>query len=128
MIEHDIVITWKGGGAQISKTLTAQSEGEDNRDITVNNAVSNLLVDMELDISQLKSFFIVSNKDVTLKTNDSGTPQDTIALKADKPLIYAPNIGMTNPFGGDVTSMYLSNASGATATVQIRALFDATPQ
>lgn len=122
-----MVFTWRRGGDTFAKTISAQGDGEDNREIDVPNSTVNMLVDMEVGLSQVKLFEVCSSKAVTLKTNSSSSPQETIALAADKPLVYIPGLGLTAPFSGDVTSIYLSNSSGAAAVVTIKLLFDSTP-
>ena len=52
---------------------------------------------------------------LTLKTNSSGTPQDTITLTAGTPFVWLINSGITDPFAGDVTALFVTNADGSTA-------------
>lgn len=126
-ISHEFQFRWTRGGETITKTVSVTSDGEDNRDIDVPNPSTNLAVDFEVDVSQLKGLYIVSNKALTLKTNSSSSPQETISLAADKPLTWVSGLGNTLPFAGDVTSLFVSNASGAAAVLSIRMLFDSTP-
>ena len=127
-MQHDLTYTWKGpGGQSIIKTISQVGDGEDNRDIDIPNGTSNLAVDYEIDISQLKMFVMVCNKALTIKTNSSGSPQETIVLVADKPFVWVAGAGIAIPFAGDVTTIFLSNASGAAAVLNIRTLIDATP-
>ena len=68
-----------------------------------------------------------SDKYLTLETNSSSSPQETIALKEGNPLLWVKDAGLDLPFAGDVTKIFATNASGADAELKIRALFDATP-
>jgi hypothetical protein len=81
-----------------------------------------------LDVSQVKAIFMACDKQVTLETNSSSAAAATIVLKANSPLIWLASDGYhANPFGAtDVTSLYVTNASGAAATLRIRILFDPT--
>ncbi len=96
-------------------------------DIPVPNPSTNLEINLVLDISQLKFIFITTDKALTLKTNDSGSPQETIALAADKTLIWYAGCPWDIPFAGDVTAGFITNASGGAATLQVRGSADVTP-
>jgi hypothetical protein len=128
---HTIGITWSGGTTTVTGSFTNTADGEDNRDVTVPaaNTLTPLLVNMACDVSQLKSLLISSDKDISIKTNDPDTPQETIPIKAGVPYIYVSNAGANNavPFAGDVTVMYFLNAGASPATVKIRMLQDSTP-
>jgi hypothetical protein len=76
---------------------------------------------------RLKSLFIVCDKAVTLYTNDasSGSPDDTITLSADIPVVWHSSSGFTSPVSNaDVASIYVSQAGAGTGTLQIRAGFN----
>ena len=64
--------------------------------------------------TKAQSFVFTSDQPCTLKTNSSGTPQETITLAAGG--IYAWNTAHTevNPLVGDITALYVS-VPGATA-------------
>jgi hypothetical protein len=61
-----------------------------------------------------------------VKTNSSGSPQETFTLAANKPQYWQTGMG-TTPIAGDVTKVFITNASGATARVEIQAGWDGTP-
>jgi hypothetical protein len=126
---HTVGITWSGGTTTVTGSFTNTADGEDNRDVSVAAATNNVLTNMNIDISQLKSLLVLSDKDVTIKTNSTSSPQETLTIKANVPYIYVSNTGANNavPFAGDVTAFYLSNAGASDATVKIRMLQDATP-
>lgn len=97
-------------------------------DEPIADSTTNGLIAFTLDVSQLKALFMMSDQDVLLETNDGTSPDDSFALKANEPVIWHANSPLPNPFasGTDVTGLYATNASGATAAVQIRALVDPT--
>lgn len=88
---------------------------------------TNKQLSFTLDVSAVKSFFMVSDQDVTFETNDGSSPDDTIALKAGVP--YDWNTDSYDAFllGTDVTAIFITNASGETATLEIRAVQDPSP-
>jgi hypothetical protein len=77
-------------------------------------------------VANLQSVYLLSNVDVTIKTNDATTPASTINLKANKPILWFVDSGYTNPFTADVTQLFVSNAGTVDAVVQLRSLVNAT--
>lgn len=114
-----------GGSVVVQKSITTESEIA--ADIPVGIGASNLVANVPLDISQIQSLLITADQDLTLKTNSSGSPDNTIALKAGIPYLWLYNSGITLPLSADVTNWYITNASGVAATLKIRALVEATP-
>jgi hypothetical protein len=54
---------------------------------------------------------------MTVKTNSSGSPQETITLKANRPKIWQE--GDTAMFAGDVSKLFITHAAPGTATLEI---------
>ena len=112
---------------QVSKTTTVSA----SQQIAIDEAIADSITDddiiMSLDFSACVSFYIVSDQDVTVETNDGTTPDDTLALLADIPYIWHTGCYDTFLITADVTVLYITNASGSTANISIRALIDATP-
>jgi hypothetical protein len=75
-------------------------------------------------------FVLKTDKAVTVKTNSSSVPDDTIALLAGGSKLFGTNgtqtIG-TNPLTTDVTKLYVVNAGTDIANVEMRAGYDPTP-
>ena len=128
MPTHRLTRTWQDAGNEsVTQQETITADGETNLDVAVPDSSTDLQANLAVDISELQSFYMSSDRDLTVKTNSSGTPDDTIALKANKPLIWTPNCGFSNPFSADLTALFLTNASGTDATLQVRLLQDVTP-
>ncbi len=96
-------------------------------EFTIADSVTDQLVNFTADVSLIKAIIILSTQDVTLKTNDSGAPAETIVLLADNPLVWYEGSYYTNLLATDITKSYFSNASGSTATVKILMIMDSTP-
>ena len=127
MFTHTITQEFRQGNQPaLTKSVVSTADGENNRDITVAAATSNYLVAMVLDVSQLKSIFLLSDKDVILETNSGGSPADTITLTANVPVSWYVGCGYACPLGTDVTAIYLTNAGADAATVNLRFLVDST--
>lgn len=74
----------------------------------------------------LKSFAVYSSGAVTIKTNSSGAPDNTLNCPAGL-TIWNTNDIAANPFTADVTKLYAVNGSATNAlTLKIRVLYDAS--
>lgn len=115
------------GGETVGGSVTYTVEGEQNVDVTVPAATTHKEVNIDLDVSELDTLVIYSDKTVTLKTNSSGSPDDTLTVTAATPIAWGSASGHACPLTVDVTKIYLTNAGADAATVKIRAGYDATP-
>lgn len=129
MPTHKILRQWQSGNESVSQEESPSADSETNLDVAVPDASADLQANVAIDISELASLFISADQDLTIYTNDAagGSPDDTIALKANKALVWTPNCGYSNPLSADVTALYITNASGVDTTLQIRLLQDSTP-
>jgi len=125
---HVLIINWSGGGITLSKSISSSGTGENN---IVGESIASPETDYEInwdcDVSALKSLYIVSTQDVTFETNDGAAPNNTIALRADEPYIWHTTSYDSCLLTVDVTKIFITNASGSTATLDIRSIQDATP-
>jgi hypothetical protein len=119
--KHTFTLAWRTGtGATKSTAVEVTGDTEINvPDLTVAAADTDEAVTIGIDVSELQSAYITSDKDVTLKTNSTGSPADTLTIKANKPLVWYKDSGQANPFtsGTDVTSLHFANAGAADAVV-----------
>lgn len=117
-------------GRLVSASDSVSAEGEVAFDGTI--AVSgtpNVEVDIAFAVTgELKSLLLYSVQGMTIKTNSSSAPDDTIVLVAGVPLVWNTNDVAANPLTTDVTKLFFTNASATlTSAVKVRALVDVTP-
>jgi hypothetical protein len=125
---HTFTETWSNGGSPVSKATEVAAGQEINIDETVTGNSTDLQINVGIDVSALKSLFMLCDRDITIQTNDGSSPDDTISLKANKPLIWrASEAYFANPLTVDVTEIFVTLAAGDDATLKIRALVDPTP-
>lgn len=110
------------GGVAVS----ISNESEYVLDAEVADSITDGLHAMVLDVDQVKSIIMVSDQAVTLEFNDSTTGVPTIVLVANVPYVWTTNSYDSLILGTDITKVYITNASGSTANVKIRALIDPT--
>lgn len=124
-ITYTMTAAVNDGTQTISKTVTLT--GSDTRiDEAIPASQTNLLVNFALDISKCVGFYMVSDVAMTVKTNSSGSPQETFTLTADEPVFWNDAMSMTisSLFAGDVTALYVTNTTAG--TLRIRAIYDPT--
>ena len=128
MATHNLKLSVSGSGVTREQTIANTQGGAALIDgETVSTGETNYEINFDLDVSACKSFYLESDQDVTFETNSGAAAADTIALKANKPYIWHTDAYDDFLLGTDVTSVFITNASGATATIYCVALFDATP-
>jgi len=131
MFTQVIQAEWQANGQIIRGETAETANAKASFDEEIADSETNLefLLSFDVITNQLMSLFMLSSKDITLKTNDSGSPDDEIALKAGVPLPWAYQAGNYYhdcPLTADVAKIFITNASGGIARVQIEALYDST--
>lgn len=108
--------------------LDVESDGEDGVNIlnlSIPDSTTDLEVVFPVDKDLCKVLVISSDKAITVETNSGSAPDDTFNVIATAPALYYPGIGYV--LTADITSLFITNASGGTATVKIRAAQDVVP-
>lgn len=106
------------------KTYSA-SLAEQLADVASSNSTTQM--NMALKVANVKAFAIVSDVNVTLKTNSSGSPANTLVLVAGIPYIWTIDSYDTFKLTTDVTALFFVNATGTDANIKVTAVVDATP-
>lgn len=128
MATHKLTLAVEGSGISKSRNISDTAAGISSIDgETVSTGQTDYEITFALDVSACKSFYLESTQDVTFETNDGAAPDDTIALKANEPYVWHDTSYDSFLLGTDVTSVFITNASGSTATITCVALFDPTP-
>lgn len=128
MATHTLVQNWTDGVNTLSSSIATTAGLSKEWTETIADSETDKQVTANIDVSALKSLYILSDQDMTLETNSGSTPDDTIALKANKPVVWESSSGyFSNPLTADVTALFFTNASGSAANLKIRTLEDPTP-
>jgi hypothetical protein len=96
--------------------------GTTSLDIAQNLAAgsTNVLVAIAWTVANTQALFLLSSSNMTIKTNSSSSPGNTINLVAGVPLIWDASAGyFGNPFTTNVTAFYCSCASASFLQAQI---------
>lgn len=117
----------KGGGNTIAREVEKSASGSIEIEETIADSSTDEEIAFALDVSACEMFFIVSSRDVTVETNDGSSADDTLALKAGEPYVWHSTSLDSFLLTQDVTSLFVTNASGSSATIIVEALYDPTP-
>jgi hypothetical protein len=93
--------------------VTGTTEAEFN---VIVPASGSTIIDIEIPVASLLSYWIFSDKDLTMTENDDGSPDLTVALAAGSPW-YWPGYG-AQPFVVDVVTLKFTNAGASDALVK----------
>jgi hypothetical protein len=122
---HSIGVVYKNDeGAITSTTHTYTNDTEQGVDALVPAGATNKEWDIAITVANMKSMVLYSDQNVTLKTNSTSSPQDTINLVAGKEIIYTSDgaAGGAIPFAGNVTKFYITNGGLKDANFKYRGL------
>jgi hypothetical protein len=127
-LTHKVGVVYSSDAGTITNTTdTYTGDGEANYDGSIATGVTNGEIDIALDVSAIKAMVMYSTQALTVKTNSTSAPDNTISLAAGKQLVWTTDHLDACPLTADVTKFYVTNDSGSTATVKFRFLVDVTP-
>lgn len=115
-------------GTIASSAYDVTGDFREGVDETVGPSTTNTEFDINIDVSAIQSMALWCDHDVTLKTNSTAAPGNTITLKAGKMLAWDLNHSDANPLTSDVTKIFVTNGDTTnSAHVKFSFLVDATP-
>jgi hypothetical protein len=138
MPTNTLIRSYQAGGQSVSGSNSMAFDGEAHAGpITVAFASPNLQVDIGFPYATLKAFFVKTSAATQLSifTNaaSTGAPDNTIVIPAGAGVYswtYLDGGSVTalaNPFTANVAKLFLTLATSGTCSVEIFALWDATP-
>lgn len=101
--------TQSPGAQVISTSITLTGNTQENVDLNV-NANSEVRCNVSLTRDDLQSLLIYCDQSITLKTNSSGAPQDTLNVLANVPYVWTVNTAsiFACPFSNNVTAIFVN--------------------
>lgn len=114
------------GGAEVDKTITNTQGQLLKISESIADSTTDGLVACTVDVSQLKACMIVADGgDMTLETNNGAAPTDTISLLNGVPFVWSSDY-LAAHFSGDITALYMTNASGSASVLTAWFVVDPT--
>ena len=126
-LSHDLTLKWSSGSRSITKIISATGGAQTSVDEDVADSETDYLIAFTCDVSQIQAIYINSTQDVLLETNSGAGSADVLSLVANEPYVWWSTSLLTNLLTEDVTALYITNASGASATISVEVLYDPTP-
>lgn len=120
---HSIGVSYKNDAGSIaSTTSTVTGDQELNYDSAVAAGAVNAHVVASILHATLLSVCLYSDQAVTIKTNSTSSPEETITLAAKQQIAWNNLSTGACPFSGDITALYISNPGTVVANVKVRTL------
>lgn len=127
MPSHILTLSWTRESESITQRSTTTADGEKNIDVALTASVANKQVNLTLTVANLKSVYIQTDVEITLKTNSSGTPDQTLTIEPGTPLIWNETMASACPIEDNITAFYITNTEATAGTAKLRFLEDVTP-
>lgn len=112
-----------GAAPVFSGSITLTGGNQENVDIA-GNAGPGVLTNSICAVtkSKLLSLLLVCDQNITLYTNSSSAPQDTLNISANIPYYWSINIAtiFTCPFSNNVTEVFVNNQSNVACNFKLR--------
>jgi hypothetical protein len=109
-------VTTNNTQGTVSGSLQEVGSSEIVLDQSIPANSTNVLYTIALTAANLQSYIMLSDSDLTILTNSTTAPGNTIHLKAGKPLVWDLGNGYyPNPFTVNVTAFYFTNSTSATS-------------
>lgn len=129
MASLDITRTVNDGIGALTDTQTVTSGNKRITTVSIPPATTNEALTYSFTNAKLKAFYAKSSTAMTIKTNATGAPQETLTLPTGTGFVWSASgacIGTPglSPFAGNVTALFVTNAGAATGTLEIRDMTD----
>lgn len=108
-------------------SFQASASGEANIDEAIVADQADVQYNIAIDFSAIQSLCIICDTGVTIKTNSSSVPDDTIVITADRPYIWYANHPDAVLLTADVTTIFVSEDDSDTGVLKILCTQDASP-
>lgn len=121
--------TWilESAGIAVQAQKSYSEAARADLDESIVTASTDLEIGYDLDVSAVKSFFMLSDANIKVDVNNAAGVGGTIDLIANVPYIWTNDSYDAFLFAADMTALFITNVSGATARLQIFAIVDPTP-
>jgi hypothetical protein len=126
MYTHKITDTYQTDAGVISSVIsTYTGDTEVGFDGVIAANTTNQSIDVNAKKTLIQSLLLTSNVAVSILTNSSSSPTQTITLAAGQQINWGTDHTEANPITADiVTGMFITNATTGPATVKIRFLMN----
>jgi len=119
-----ISISYTGNGKVVSSQVGTYTGTKDAGVAAVITAGATAQeIDVAFPFATIVAIILATDQDVTVKTNSSGSPVDTLIVKKTAGVVWANDYATTNPITADVTKLFVANAGAVDAKFNVRVLY-----
>lgn len=123
---HTLTINYSDGYQTINQQISKSDDRSLELDVTVAANVTNQAHAFPIDVSEVKSMYLMSTQNITIKTNSTSTPANTLNLLANRPVIWQDGDLNSLLLTTDVTTLYLTTgAISSSASLKLLLLTNA---
>ena len=125
---HKLTFQWgtPGQSGALSGAISQSAAAERNLDVTIPSSANGTAIDFQLTVARAKILVILATAAMVLKTNNHGTPVNTITLQANEPFVWVAGQGTLQDTAAvnmsDITHLYVDSTPGG--SLSIRSLYD----
>jgi hypothetical protein len=112
------------GQISIAATVTKTADANNVIDDSIAGNTTNRQILFAIDVSELQAIVIFSDSNITVKTNSSSSPTDTISILAGIPYIWVKDEYETCKITADVTALFVTNANASAASFKMITLYN----
>jgi len=121
---HTLQRNWVGNGTSKNSSVEYSGDSQVSLDTTVADSQTDQQETIAFSQANLQSVYIHSDQAITVEFNSTVGAGGSITLVANVPYIWHTGSYFTNLITADVTTTYWTNASGATATIRLEAVYN----
>ena len=123
MFNHTITTGYADEGGNVQTVVTKYTgQTEVGFDGTITAGSTNAPVNLAWQHAPMQSFMLWSDQALTVKTNSSTAPVQTIALAGNQEITWGTGQAGTNPITTDVTALFVTNAGSVDSKFKLRVL------
>lgn len=130
MATNTYTLSWTSGAASLSGSVVETLGDTDIvADIALTSSQANKELDIVLTVAAMRGFYYICPNATVLKTNSSGSPDNTLTIPANTPVSWQRilNAILPNPFTTDITKIFITNSTASATTARLRFSSDQTP-
>jgi hypothetical protein len=105
----DVATVVSSSGQNIADSVRYSGNSLVQIDRSFSSAPTNAVHEVSIDISELQVLTLIATANCTVKTNNTGSPDDTFTLVANQAYVW--RTGINDPLDADITVLYITSES-----------------
>lgn len=124
-MNHTLNFNYTSPSGAVTAAIIASGSQNLEIDAPIAEGAANFEIDFDVPVApEAKGFLFIADQAMTVKTNSTSAPDNTITLTANVPYFWVTGMG-ANPLAAAITKVYVTSANAG--TLKIRAVFNTVP-